>query len=592
MDQMIGKHIDTYQIQEVLGRGGMGVVYKGIDTSLERDVAIKMMDVMIAQDPNFLKRFQSEARALAKLQNPNIVTVFALRETEFGVCIVMEFVKGKTLADLLKASQLVPIPRVVNIFKQVCSALDHAHRENVIHRDIKPGNIMLADGDVVKVTDFGLAKIQKNAVSTMTMGTAGTLYYMSPEQIRGLGNVDNRGDIYSAGMALYESLTGRVPFNPEDPDFVIAQSIVEGKITAVDKMNPSVPKELAKIVMKSIDKDPAKRYQTAAEMAQALERFGSTLKPGDYAVSQAATIVGMPSPLPMPKKITRQIVQKTGGNKGIVISVAAAVVLAITYFILRPMLFPEDGRITVRTQPGGARIFMDNSLVATPAGEEFAAPTGVRKISATWGPDRLDTTVTVEGGKHLVLTLALKKPSTAVRTQAETPAQGGGQVEQGGGGRESVAPPVDTYAMGTIIVDPVGSGEVSIDGGGFVSVPGKAIPVPAGSRTLVFRKGGLTGERTVYVGNGRTETVRCYFEAEVNIQSTKEDDKAWWGTIVVDGVKREEVTPKTITLSAGIHRIGVERSGYAMADGVKEIRIRPSFEKLQPIRVAIKLKKQ
>src|SRR5664279_2912017 len=127
MDQMIGKVIDSYKILEVLGRGGMGVVYRATDTTLDRDVALKMMDVLIASDPNFLKRFQSEAKALAKLQNPNIVGIFALRQTEFGVCIIMEFVNGKTLADLLKQSVLIPIPRVVHIFKQLLTALDHAH---------------------------------------------------------------------------------------------------------------------------------------------------------------------------------------------------------------------------------------------------------------------------------------------------------------------------------------------------------------------------------------------------------------------------------------------------------------------------------
>jgi predicted Ser/Thr protein kinase len=589
MDQMIGKQIDTYTIQEVLGRGGMGVVYKGIDTSLERDVAIKMMDVMIASDPNFMKRFQSEARALAKLQNPNIVTVFALRETEFGVCIVMEFVKGKTLADLLKQGMPLPIPRVVNIFRQVCSALDHAHRENVIHRDIKPGNIMLAEGDVVKVTDFGLAKIQKNAVSTMTMGTAGTLYYMSPEQIRGLGNVDNRGDIYSAGMALYESLTGRVPFNPEDPDFVIAQAIVEGKIQPPDKTNPALPKELVRIVMRSIDKDPAKRYQTAAEMAQALERFGNTLKPGDYAVSQAATIVGMPSPLP--KKLTRKIVQKTN-NKPVIIGAVAAVVLLITYFLLRPVVFPEEGHLAVRTQPPGARVYLDNTQMTTPAGEEVALAPGKKRVTAVWGNERVDTVVVVDGGAHLGLTLVQRKPGLKAPPEGSQTAQGTQEIEthpgteQGGGS-------VEVESMGRLVVDAVGRGEVSVDGSAYREVSGRTeLSVAPGSRTLVFRRGGLTAERSLFVGSGRTENLRCYFESDVNVTSTREDEKAWWGTIIVDGAKREEVTPKTITVPAGVHRIGVERSGWMMIDGPREIRIRPSFEKTQPIKVAIKMKKQ
>ena len=404
MDPMIGKMIDSYKILEVLGRGGMGVVYRATDTTLDRDVALKMMDVLIASDPNFLKRFQSEAKALAKLQNPNIVGIFALRQTEFGVCIIMEFVNGKTLADLLKQSVLLPVHRVVHIFKQLLTALDHAHKGGVIHRDIKPGNVMLAESDIVKVTDFGLAKIQKTNVSTVTMGTAGTLYYMSPEQIRGLGQVDARGDIYSAGMALYECLTGRVPFKAEDSDFAVAQMIVEGRIPPPDKLNASIPKELAKIVVKSIDKDPAKRYQTAAEMVTALEKFEATLKPGDYRLTDAPTVIGPAGgPLSSPKSFV-----KPANARLYMIIAAAVVVLIVTYFVTRPYVFPDDGRITVQISPDNGNVYIDDSQVKTPV-RDLPLAAGKRKVIVTWGKSRLDTSVTVTGGKTLSLFLYQQK---------------------------------------------------------------------------------------------------------------------------------------------------------------------------------------
>jgi|GEM_PF-3308196 len=272
-DRMIGRIFDKYQIQEVLGRGGMGVVYRAHDTSLDRDVAIKMMDILIAGDPNFLRRFQSEARALAKLNDPNIVSVFSLLETPEGIGIVMEFVRGRTLSDLLKETPLLPVARVLGIFRQVFAALDHAHRGGVIHRDIKPGNVMLTAADVVKVTDFGLAKIQTPDGTTMTKGTAGTLLYMSPEQIRGIGQVDQRGDIYSAAMALYECLAGGLPFPPDASDYVVANMIVEGNVPPPDTINRLIPQGLTRIVMTAINKDPDRRYQSASEVLSALQQF-------------------------------------------------------------------------------------------------------------------------------------------------------------------------------------------------------------------------------------------------------------------------------------------------------------------------------
>jgi TonB family protein len=273
MDPMIGKKIDPYEIQEILGRGGMGVVYRARDTKLDRDVAIKMMDLQFASDPNFLKRFQSEAKALARLQDPNIVSIFSLLETTDGICIVMEYVRGTTLAKLLLPRVALPIPRVITIFKQLLLALAHAHNEGVIHRDIKPANIIVGDSDRIKVADFGLAKVKQEFAATATKGTAGTLYYMSPEQFRGLKEVDNRGDIYSAGMTLYECLTGKLPFGEEDSYYTVAQQVVHGQVPPPETMNLGIPGGLVAIVKRMIACDPKDRYQKAEEVVKDLEEF-------------------------------------------------------------------------------------------------------------------------------------------------------------------------------------------------------------------------------------------------------------------------------------------------------------------------------
>jgi predicted Ser/Thr protein kinase len=591
MDPIIGKIIDSYKVLEVLGRGGMGVVYKAVDTTLDRDVAIKMMDVLIASDPNFLKRFQSEAKALAKLQNPNIVSVFALRQTEFGVCIVMEFVKGTTLADVLRQSGMLTIPRAVHIFKQVLTALDHAHKLGVIHRDIKPGNIMLAEGDIVKVTDFGLAKIQKGAVSTMTMGTAGTLYYMSPEQIRGLGNVDRRGDIYSAGMAFYESLTGRVPFKHDDADFVVAQQIVEGRIPPPDKMNSSLPKDLVRIVMKSIDKDPDKRYQNAAEMVVALEHFGATMKPIDRQMSEAPTIVGSPGgrlrAAIRPKKVR--------SPRAYIIAGIAVAVLAITYFVVHALVFQDEGSLTVLTTPRGARIYLDNVLLERNPVESYPVSSGKHRVTAVWGDSRLDTLVTLEAKKLMTLLLTQRTAAeplakTTETQEISTPPQT--LVDEKENHAESGGAVTPVREFGTLVLQAIPDGDVRIDEGKYQNASyGTRLSVPVGHRSVVFRgANGSIKETSLNLRAGETREIKCQFQGDVNIASTLEG-RSWWGSITVDG-KDVGITPKTITLPAGRHRIGVRREGLVTVGGEQIVTIEPILgEKPGGYRVSFRLRK-
>jgi len=226
MENLIGKVIDNFRVVSVLGKGGMGIVYRAKDLMLDKDVAVKMMDARLDPEGRLLKRFQEEARSLAHLQHPNIVAIYTLRESQLGLCIVMEFVKGKNLSDIIKESGGLPLNRFKKIFLQCLNALEHAHTEGIIHRDIKPSNIMLTDHDVVKITDFGLAKRLDPSPNASTVLAGGTLYYSPPEQLDSLANVDYRGDIYSLGMTMYEALTGKIPFADTASDFRIRQAIV------------------------------------------------------------------------------------------------------------------------------------------------------------------------------------------------------------------------------------------------------------------------------------------------------------------------------------------------------------------------------
>ncbi|NBC85230.1 MAG: protein kinase, partial [Bacteroidetes bacterium] len=209
-DAVIGKEVDGYHIESILGRGGMGVVYRAEDVALSRPVALKRINPAQAHREQFLRRFRAEAKALARINSPFITSIYALRDTDIGLLIVMEYVDGGTLKDRIVEGPMRPAV-VVPIVRQILRAFRDAHGAGVIHRDIKPQNIMLTSDGAVKITDFGIAKLRRqDSGETVTQGgQGGTLKYMSPEQIEKIDQVDNRSDLYALGMTMYEMLAGR-----------------------------------------------------------------------------------------------------------------------------------------------------------------------------------------------------------------------------------------------------------------------------------------------------------------------------------------------------------------------------------------------
>jgi serine/threonine protein kinase len=569
---IIGKIVDNYQITAVLGKGGMGVVYKARNRALEKDVALKLMDASLSRDESFLKRFQSEAKALAKLQNPNIVTVYDLRETEIGFCIIMEFVDGTTLAAKIREWGPLPVKMAVTIFKQMLIALDHAHKVGVIHRDIKPSNIMLTEQNVVKVTDFGLAKIQQASTATVTMGTGGTLYYMSPEQIRGLANVDDRGDIYSLGMTLYEAVAGKVPFLESDADFSVRQAIVEGKIPLPSKINPVLPKELVKIIMKSIDKDPAKRYQGAAEMREALEKFerGSLQEQGGPR-EEGTRIAELHSP-----GMSRRPIILAGG---IILALFAG-------FLLYRQFAPISvATLSISSDPEGSTIMINGALVGSSPLTNHVLKPGVTALTLMMtGFKSKDTTLIIGAGEALNLEVSLEElpeeRSTAGRNTKKS---------------EKEPVPIRTGSSGavlsaTLVLQAVPTGSVMIDGVSKVDDAKRLteVEVQAGKRAVTFSHPRY-GSRsfTVDLTAGGRRKLTCYFEAYVSIIA-----QPVWAKIVIDGKNTDLDTPlDRYPLGPGKHKITVTRSGFKTVEGMQEIVVEPGTEE-KVIPLVFTLKKQ
>ena len=263
---------NRYQVTHLIARGGMALVYRAQDQLLNRAVALKILYPELSADPSFVERFRREAQAAANLSHPNIVPVFDWGEDRGTYFIVMELVEGQSLAEVLRGGRTLTAARSAQLGAQVASALGYAHRQGVVHRDVKPGNILITPDAQVKVTDFGIAQAVASEDHLAEEGSVmGTATYFSPEQAEGAA-VDGRSDIYSLGVVLYEMLVGRPPFVGDTPLAVSSQH-VHGVVTPLTSVNPSVPSDLDAIVMRALAKSPAGRYSTADELRADLLRF-------------------------------------------------------------------------------------------------------------------------------------------------------------------------------------------------------------------------------------------------------------------------------------------------------------------------------
>ncbi|MFA5882119.1 MAG: Stk1 family PASTA domain-containing Ser/Thr kinase, partial [Eubacteriales bacterium] len=269
---MIGNLVgNRYEIISQLGGGGMALVYKARDTLLNRQVTVKILRSEHTGDEGFISHFRKEAQAVAKLSHPNIVNVYDVGKEGDTQFIVMEYVEGRNLKQFIKEQGRLPLNQAVDIARQICDGLQDAHTNGIVHRDIKPHNILVTDNGKVKVADFGIAQIMSSVTLTNSGTIVGSVHYFSPEQARG-DATGAKSDIYAVGVVLYEMVTGKVPFEGETP-IAVALKHIQEKPLPPSKLNAQVSPELERIILRAMEKEVTMRYKTAGDMARDLRKL-------------------------------------------------------------------------------------------------------------------------------------------------------------------------------------------------------------------------------------------------------------------------------------------------------------------------------
>jgi eukaryotic-like serine/threonine-protein kinase len=265
---MVGRYLTLSRI----GVGGMGIVYRAHDTELNRTVALKVLPPNLARYAEYLKRFQTEARAQARLNSPHVVTLYELMEHPVGQVLVLEYVEGETLESRLRHYGPLSIPDAVRVFEQAMRGVEHIHRAGVVHRDLKPSNIFITREGEIKLMDFGIARLTDDRDTSQNGAMVGTLLYISPEQINGR-ETDCRSDIYTLGISLFETVTGRLPFERRT-DYALMHAHVQENPPSPKEFQRRLPREMEAVILKAIAKDPNRRYQSMAEFRAALLDLG------------------------------------------------------------------------------------------------------------------------------------------------------------------------------------------------------------------------------------------------------------------------------------------------------------------------------
>jgi len=634
---ILGTVIDDYRILEVIGRGGMGIVYRAEDVALSRIVALKMIAPEMAENETFLKRFRAEARALARVDSPYIVGIHAMRHSEQRFFIVMEYVEGGTLFDEIARGPM-PSETVAPIVRQMLLAFSNAHRVGVIHRDIKPRNIMLTPAGRVKVTDFGLAKLRRDddATTATQGGMAGTLRYMAPEQVRNQ-EVDHRSDIYALGMTLYEMLAGVLPYNPEEGAYAILKRIVEDPVPPPTDFHADIPAGWVRIVEKAIAKHPVDRFQNAEEMLEAIDVLMDESAPAPQPLPVQLPAAPQPHPLSREAAEARAklFASQVGGRPdappvrpepglparnepaqprhiappaearlyepppraphprrkppftALMTGIAVLALAVIGYPIVRAMLsekptYPVDLPAIARsvsrpwtTSPEGAQVFVDDRPIGITPLDPQTASGQVRITARLDGYAETDTTVVVEGGAMNVHLIL-----TALARIPEEPRSVRPSVTE-----VPTEPPPDipeTPTLGTLRLDVEPAGAIAVVG--FEERGGGTLELPAGTHRVRCTANGVSAEMEVRVDAGAAEGIICYTQHELTIVSRYNGEFTWAnilmnGRVLLNEENNLESTPLSdFKLLPGTYGFHVSRHDYRSEEEEIRLDLRPVFD--------------
>ena len=359
---MVGKKFGAYEIKEEIGRGGMGIVYRAVQISLGREVAIKVLPPQLAVEKEFVKRFYREAQSAANLKHPNIVTIHDVGEEDGTYYFAMEYLDGGSLEDRIEKQGAYSLEEAVAIISQMAVALDYAHKNGIIHRDIKPGNIIIDEEGRAVITDFGIAKAAYDQKLTKTGMTVGSPEYMSPEQVKGR-EIDGRADLYALGIVFYRMLCGEVPFTG-DSAVSIAYQHVNEPIPPISALRPDLPQYADRILQKLLAKDPDNRFQSGRELIQSLQNKTAPMLPVEEPADPAPTPQGPhPPPQPLPMDIKpdfsyeaekKKPFVRGGGNRKLIYALGAVLcVLAITIIFILVLSKEKPTYAPVRGGGGG-----------------------------------------------------------------------------------------------------------------------------------------------------------------------------------------------------------------------------------------------
>ena len=570
--------IGRYEITAELGKGAMGVVYKATDPNIGRTVAIKTtrLDTHGLETADLLRRFKNEARSAGALSHPNIVTIYDAGEQEGVFYIAMEYIEGESLQALLSQHRCLPVERAIEIVRPVCTALDYAHAHGVIHRDVKPANIMLAARGAVKVMDFGIAKAGGNM--TATGQVLGTPNYMSPEQVKGKA-LDGRSDLFSVGVLLYEMLTGERPFDGQNVTTIIYKIVSENPIPPRE-LDVTIHPGLSAVVTKALAKAPDERYQTGAALVADLENyksFGSeagatqVLPTTAFQPAGERTVVTpppTPPPPPSPDAVaTATIAARTAtpatpaetppapsqrpapktATQGTIMRVLVGVVLLVIAVTATWRVYRRQQQRQQQEAAAAQTQATAQEPVAPPA-PPASTDTAMAAPPAEAPPS--ESTVPVESAPLQPAPHAASKPKPKPAATAPAPAPQ----------PPSAPPEVPTTGTVHVTSTPVGA-RVAIDGSGSFVTPFDSPPLKAGSHAFgVSKLGWAAAQRKVDVVAGKATNLDVSLTVSGAVLEVQSDPAG--AAILVDEKPTNKFTPAKLAVPQGEHKVRLRLEGY------------------------------